>query len=268
MAQLHSAISGSNGVMGEHLVARLEQLEHRVTRVDRSGIYKGKVNYFFDLAAYGNMVYHDDVDEIYKANLLRTMKSIKNKYGGMVYVSTSSVNLPKQTHYSLSKKMAEDFIKFQVNEINLPIVITRPFTVIGPGEQPAHLIPTLIRSCFTRQEMPFVGEPVHDFIDVRDVCDALIILAQNANKLRGQVFDIGSGEMYTNTEVKEIVEDICGSPANTSVVKKLRSYDTKDWKADSIPLIKLGWNPKYTLRQSIKDMVGEYTREYDGGLRL
>src|SRR3990167_4628454 len=142
------AISGSHGFIGSKLAERFssEQLE----RLGRNETFLGNLKVVFDLAAYGNLVGQDNIHEIYRANLMRVVdtasKSHLSKY---IYVSTSSVMLPVQTPYSLSKKATEEFLRFKGN-----CAIVRPFTVIGVGEHKIHLIPKLIDSCLDGTEMP------------------------------------------------------------------------------------------------------------------
>ncbi len=267
MKEIKYAVSGSHGFIGEHLVSRLG--EEHVTRLSRQGFSRYDVDGVFDLAAFGNSSGHTekDVTEIYTANLLRVVelsrhlltKESQSKF--LIYISTSSVTLPHQTYYSASKKATEEFLQIYARENNYPVAIVRPYSVTGPGEQAEHLIPKLIHSCMTGEEMPFVGEPVHDFIDVRDFVDALLVIRGDMETSRGDMFSIGRGVQYTNEQVKDIVESVTGKPANLKRIDSMRSYDVNNWVADTYRIKELGWRPKYTLGQSITDMVNEYEKE-------
>jgi len=140
-----------------------------------------------------------------------------------------------------------------------PICIVRPGSVIGTNEQPQHLIPKLIDSCLHHSRMDFVKEPTHDFVDVRDVVDAMLLIAENAKAHPGQTFEVARGKAVSNKEVLDLVEKTTKGRANLHNVESLRPYDNTDWKLDNSAIKELGWRPQYTLRQTIKEMVNDRT---------
>jgi len=244
--------------LGEALVSRLEQANNKVFRLGRDGVIPEGLNVVFDCAAFGNLAGHrGDPKEIYKANLMRVITEMdylddKTKY---IYISSSSVARPTQITYSLSKKAAEEFLQIQDKKI----AIVRPFSMTGIGDQPEHLIPTLIRSCLKGEEMPFVPEPHHDYIDVDDVVDALLIIADKG-LFEGEVYQVGRGKSYSNQEVREMVENATGKKANVQLVESMRSYDSTDWVSDNTRIWSLGWKITKSLEQTIQEMVN-YARK-------
>lgn len=199
-------------------------------------------------AGYGNYYDQNDVYETYKANVLEPIRLLTNsKFDSFTYISTSSVLIPTQTDYSRSKKVMEWVLENQ----NKPYLIVRPSSVTGVGEQSQHLIPTLIRSCIDGTEMPFVGEPKHDFIDVDDFCNGIITLTKEG--FFNQTVNISSGIQYSNEEVKEMVESITGKKANIKRVKSMRKYDTDEW------IVKPDLTATKSLELSIEEMVDDYT---------
>ena len=252
------AISGSHGFLGKHLFKRLERLGYTLERIDRNGLFSGEADWIFDLGAYGNLFGQNDKKEMLKANVIKLGRLLLKEYEALVYISSSSVGLKIQTDYSKSKKEAEDLLKRHVSTYDSPAVIVRPYTIIGQGEPDIHLIPKLINSCLYGEKMPFVPAPVHDFVDVRDLVEALILIAKNADKHKGETFEIGTGKAHANWEIKELIEEICGTSANLEIVDSLRPYDTRSWVANNSKITRLGWKPKYTLKQTIFNMVSEY----------
>jgi nucleoside-diphosphate-sugar epimerase len=254
MAQYKSAISGSSGFIGSHLVAKLESLEHKVIRLDRTGNLPEQVDYLFDLASYGNFHFQTDHVEIFNANVIRLLKLLRQvkKIKGIVLTSSSSVLLPEITFYSASKIAVETISR----AFNLPIVTARPSTIIGTNEPGHHLIPTLINSCFTSKQMDFVASPIHDFLSVDDYVEAIILMAKNAKKLKHKILNVSSGKSFSNAQIKEKVERIMTTPANIRLVKNLRSYDSTKWKVKpSRELFDLGWKPKQKIDLVIQDMA-------------
>lgn len=247
-------VSGSHGFLGKHLVAALEQRQFEIIRLSRDWKEIPEVDYIFHLAAYGNRYNQQDEDEIIRVNLMQTLDlfmTTKNMpYKKFVYVSTSSITLPVQTLYSASKLACEALIR----AYDKPIVIVRPYSVTGVGEQEEHLIPTLIRAAYSGEEVPFVPEPVHDFIDVEDVVEAMIeIVWKDLFFYCGgdTIYDLGSGQNYSNRQVLELVEKITNKKVKTKIVAPMRNYDNLEWKSPQ------NWSHK-SLEQSIKEMVEDY----------
>jgi nucleoside-diphosphate-sugar epimerase len=217
---------------------------------------------FFFCSGYGNMVEHDNTMAIWKANMLDLLfvldRSPKN-FNSFVYISTSSVKRPKQTIYSRSKKAGEEVCLSYMDKYQLPIAIIRPLSVTGRFEQENHLIPKLIDSCLNGTRMDFVPHPRHDFIDVSDFVDAVMMISDL--HARG-VFEVGRGVSYSNQEVLEIVEKVTGKKANINIVQSLRPYDTKDddWVCTNKKVFEMGWEPKKSLELSITEMVNDARR--------
>ena len=240
-------INGSSGFLGNKLVDRLSK-DNDIVRLDRSGYIPQDIDVCFDLAAYGNLWGQNKIDKIYKANVYRVAKEISNYKGRIIFISTSSVTLPQQTFYSLSKKATENMLLLRGNS-----VIVRPYSIYGPQEYEGHLIPKLIDSCLNGTKMSFVPDPIHDFVYIDDFIDALILLKDSDYS---GVIEVGTGEGHTNEQVKEIVEKITSKKANLVYVDKLRNYDNRDWICQSNKIVSFGWQPQTTLFKGI----GNYER--------
>ena len=258
------AISGYHSFIAKHLIKKLEQLGHTLVLIDRAFLYsldaltkllvKEKPDYIFHLSACGNMAGQIDKSEIFQANVVNTfnllMASQAVDYKAFINFSTSSVLLKHETMYSTTK-LASEIIVSQFSKT----ISIRPSTVIGVGEQPQHLIPILIRSCIYGDEMPFIGEPSHDFIAVDDLISGILKVIENMDKNIRSI-NISSGKQYTNEEVRKIVEKMTNKKANIKYIEgKMREYDTKDWKVDNSKILNLGWQPLFTLEETIGKMI-------------
>lgn len=251
-------LTGASGFIGSKLRKALYDQDKEVTSIPHTRIYGyGLEPYerFFFLSTYGNMADHNDVSQVLGANINDLSyvlnESLQLNPGLFVYVSSSSVNLKHQTFYSNTKKAGE----LMVQSMSFETCIVRPFSIIGRGEQKEHLIPTLIRSCMEGTEMPFVPDATHDYVDVDDVVDGILMLS---DQKRTGVFELGSGVEIRNYEVRDIVEAACGTKANTRTVRNLRSYDNQTWFCNN-PVD--GWKPKKTIETSVKEMVKAYQNE-------
>lgn len=250
--------TGVSGFLGSALRRKLPNL----ISIPHSKIHSIKLEpfeKFYFLSSYGNMADQTDTAKIIKANVTDLCdildEAVKHQFKSFVFISTSSVKLRIQTTYSRCKKAAEEILLAYKEKYNLPIVIIRPLSITGINEQPQHLIPTLIRSCMTGEQINFVREPKHDFIDIDDVIEGILSLSSHDT---GGIFELGSGTSYSNQEVLELVEKVTGKKANVNIVPSLRSYDTTQWVSQNFRARGFGWLPRKSLQVSIEEMVKEY----------
>lgn len=256
MIQQTVLITGAHGFLGKALVVRLQSLGYRCVALSREQLNdptelkkfcsKLKPEYVFICHAYGNMHSQTDRQTIFDANIVKTfnlLEAVKDlNYAKIIYISSSSVNLPVQTLYSVTKKMTEKMLR---NYRDYTIV--QPFSITGVGEQKEHLIPTLIDAAYTGKPVELVLDPVHDYIDIEDTISALMSLKDSK---RGLV-RLGSGRMHTNAEVLNLVEQTTGKKINMTAVGALRDYDSDFWQASEV------WGRK-SLADSIKEQVIHY----------
>jgi nucleoside-diphosphate-sugar epimerase len=224
------------------------------------------------LASYGNLHGQDFIPEIYQAcitkllNLLLAAKGTPcqgmvtagstSEYGNKNEPMAEEMLLEPKTFYAAAKAGATHLAQVWALQNNFPLVIYRPSSITGVGEQSIHLIPTLIRSCLFKEPIPFVGEYKHDYINVMDVCDALAVLTESANLHKGEIFNVGSETQYSNQEVRDMIEEITKSKAKIITYAKLNPQNVSDmWVCDSTKMRSLNWKPKYTLFNTLKEMV-------------
>lgn len=246
-------ITGSHGFIGSHLMRRLEgQINVPLPYGTKSFQYFKR---FFFLSSYGNLSHQTEDDKIREANVHDLLKIISRiESGTFVFTSTSSVLLPVQTAYSRCKRAAEEIL-LSIQNPNIRVIIVRPYSVTGVGEQPQHLIPRLIHSCATGDPIPFCPEPTHDWIDVEDIVTGLVGLSENPNA-RG-IYELGNHKPIPNWYVKQVVETEMGSPANT-VEMPPRAYDNKEWFCMDYAADMLLPEPRKSLETSIRQMVVDY----------
>jgi nucleoside-diphosphate-sugar epimerase len=245
---MKEAISGSSGFIGSRLSERLPG----AIKLDRTGELPENIDLVYDLASYGNMAHHENGEEIFKANVLRVLKLLESD-ARFILTSSLSVKLPNKTLYSSSKEAVENIARVYASE-GKKVCVVRPASITGVGEQQEHLIPKLIDSCLNGTEMPFVKEPVHDFLDVDDFVGALLTI-RDKGQFVGEVYEIGTGIQFSNDEIRVLVEKYTGKKANIKLVDSMRSYDTKDWKANIERIYSLGWSPQKGILQTIQEMV-------------
>ena len=138
----------------------------------------------------------------------------------IVYVSSGHVYAPPfnrrplgegaalapRSAYARTKLAAEHEIAGIANRSGVPLMIARVFGLVAPG-QPAHyVLPALIDRARTGRLEAIPGlDNVRDYLDARDVCDDLLLLATAARPRSPQVVNVCSGVPVTIRELLRVV---------------------------------------------------------------
>ncbi|MBC8145018.1 MAG: GDP-mannose 4,6-dehydratase, partial [bacterium] len=103
------------------------------------------------------------------------------------------------------------------------------------------------------------GEQRRDFVNVHDVVDANILVMDDA-RANNQVFAVGGGHPYTVNEFAGIVAREFGRNDLAPLIPgEFRFGDTRHTLSDISKLRTLGWEPKRTADDSVREYV-EYLR--------
>ena len=135
------------------------------------------------------------------------------------------------------------------------ICLARPFNIIGPG-MPGHLsIPSFLRQLRDSSrtiETQNLGS-IRDFIDIRDVVEALWILAQRGQ--HGEAYNLCSGE---GTSMRAIVDELKNLSRSTAEV--IESTSAAGGPAVSIGdgakmMRNFGWKPLIKVDMALRNIV-------------
>ena len=96
------------------------------------------------------------------------------------------------------------------------------------------------------------GNSIRDFINIHDVVDALILVMVD-DKANGQVYNVGGGHPYTVLEFAKTVAFVFGCNFEPKIPSEYRFGDTRHIFSDISKLKSLGWEPKRTIMDSIKE---------------
>ena len=96
------------------------------------------------------------------------------------------------------------------------------------------------------------GNSIRDFVNISDVVDALILVMES-DKANGQVYNVGGGHPYTVLEFAKNVAQVFACDFEPKIPKEYRFGDTRHILSDISKLKSLGWEPKRTIVDSIKE---------------
>jgi nucleoside-diphosphate-sugar epimerase len=195
-------------------------------------------------------------------------------YSGLrrfVYASTSSVygryasgdeTLPVRpiSPYGVTKLAAENLCRAHAEELGLPLVVLRYFSVYGPRQRPDMGYYKFVHCLLTGQAVTVYG----DGRQVRgntyiDDCVAATLAAVEA--LPGEIYNVGGGEAASVWDILEKLERIT---AKKAVVRQeaARPGDQRYTSADTGKLLRhLGWRPQVGLDEGLARQV-EWQRPF------
>ncbi|TSC68972.1 MAG: nucleoside-diphosphate-sugar epimerase [Parcubacteria group bacterium Gr01-1014_70] len=265
---------------------RLEDIERDVELVKgditnaeqvRDVVSRLKPHYVFHLASTTmavSPVRHMEVNAIGTINLLEALVETKPErfvYTGSAAVYGSGNSLREDAEFSpntifgAAKASTSIIVRTYADMYKLPTVELRFFLPYGPWEHPNRLIPHIILSALSGQDLPLTsGEQERDPTYIDDVIDALILAATNP-VTPGSIFNIGSGEAVTVRHIVEKTLELMGNPVKPEFGKvPTRENEIMHMSADIRAAREgLGWEPKHSLADGLQKTINWWKQNRD-----
>lgn len=242
-------------------------IDHKVDILNRELIFKIiqniAPNKICHLATYGVYPSQKEEKKILETNLMGTVNLLEalDEINYDCFINTGSCfeygkNQKKvkeldecnpDTIYSISKFSATLYCNYIANSKDKNIGTVRLFTPYGDYEENGRLMALLFINLINNKNIelsnPYASR---DFIYIEDVIDAYLAILNNPKKLKGQVFNICSGEKTSVIDMKKKVEkvlNISGKLENKEVSK--RESDNTDWLGDNTLFsLTYNWKPQ------------------------
>ncbi len=103
--------------------------------------------------------------------------------------------------YSASKASSDHLVKAYFKTYNLPVTLSNCSNNYGPYQHEEKLIPTIIRSCLQKKEIPIYGDGqnIRDWLYVEDHCEAISEVIQKGQL--GETYNIGGNNELCNLDL-------------------------------------------------------------------
>lgn len=198
-------------------------------------------------------------------NLLEAMSTVRPQrivhvgsgleYGSSPAPLAESHPLGPSTFRGCAKAMAT-LLCSQAAEAGVPIVTLRAFSVYGPGEAPARIVPTTIRAALEGRPFSITRDCRRDFVFVDDVVEACVRAADAAG-VAGSIINIGTGVETANEDLVAAVEEVTGRRIQLGPGRAAPSpLDGSQWVADISRAARvLQWHPVHSLRAGLLESV-------------
>ena len=169
--------------------------------------------------------------------------------------------------YSASKAGSDHLARAWFDTYRLPVVVTNCSNNYGPYQFPEKLIPLTILSALQGKPLPVYGDGsnVRDWLYVEDHVDALVAALTRGEP--GETYLVGGGAEMRNIEVVRticsILDEIAPSGSGSyerliTFVKDRPGHDFRYAIDASETTRRLGWKPKHTFEQGIRETVQWY----------
>jgi dolichol-phosphate mannosyltransferase len=231
----------------------------------------------FNCVAYGAYSFETDSNLIYQTNFNFTSRLVARleKRGIASYVHAGSSSeygdraagpaeegpTAPNSDYSVSKVAAANLLHYYGKRKKFPCANLRLYSVYGPQEDAARLIPNVIRRGLEGGYPEFVSPSIsRDFVFVDDVTEAFVDAALNLEEPNyGDSFNIGTGQKTTIGDVAAVAREEFGLPGEPQFTMLERRWDLADWFAniDKARQV-LKWQPRTTFRDGLERTVRWY----------
>ncbi len=192
-------------------------------------------------------------------------------YGVSAEPHGEDARIETQDVYGLSKRFGEEQVAAFHRQTGTPCVVARLFNVFGRGETNPHVIPEILRQLREHPDTLNLGNTGarRDYVHVTDVAAAMrLFLGSEAPGCR--TYNVGTGVSASVAEIVAALEAALGHRiAIEQSADKLRPVDRPNLQADNARIrADLGWAPRVTLAEGLRDLLGEAPRTVSANLRV
>jgi UDP-glucose 4-epimerase len=193
----------------------------------------------------------------------------QHSVGSLVFASSAAVYAPSDDPctedgtplaplevYGESKLAAERLVGAFHADTGIPSTILRLFNAIGHHETNPHVIPHILESLRTSDVIRLGNiEPRRDYIDTRDIAEAITCIAERAGGLR--TFNVGTGAAHSVRDVIDVLRSILGRPITVIAdPSRMRATERMLLAADIQAIGRaMGWRPRWSLEATLRDLV-------------
>ncbi len=166
--------------------------------------------------------------------------------------------------YDVSKACADMIAQTYYTTYGLPLAVTRCGNIYGGGDLNFNrIIPGTIRS-FLFNERPIIrsdGQYVRDYIYIKDVIAAYILLAENLHRsdVRGQAFNFSTNNRMNVLEIVDVIAQQMKSGLTPDIQNTAKAEIPAQYLSSEKALQVLGWKAAFGIEAGLKETIAWYT---------
>ncbi|MBI4281346.1 dTDP-glucose 4,6-dehydratase, partial [Candidatus Uhrbacteria bacterium] len=154
--------------------------------------------------------------------------------------------------YAASKAGGDHLCRAYVKTYNAPVIVTHSCNFFGPYQYPEKMLPLFITNLLEGKTVPLYGDGqnIREWIYTEDHCRAIDLILHKGKI--GDVYNIGTGDRFTNSELTTMVLTALGKGEEMIERVKDRLGHDRRYAIDSAKLrTELGWKPQYTFNEAL-----------------
>lgn len=247
-------------------------------------IKKYRIEFIFHLAAQAlvDIAYKDpkgtlENNLLSTINILEIARTNKNIKGVIVASSDKAYgDLHKKKYiesdplsgdhpYETSKSATDLISTTYYKTYKTPIVVTRFGNIYGEGDLNfSRIIPGIIKAIVKSEKLLVRsdGKYIRDYLYVKDVVDGYLLLAENIEKVRGEVFNFGSEETLSVFDLIKLIEKTLNKKIKYKILNIAKNeilYQSLDYR--KIKKL-LDWRPKYSIKNTVEKIYRWYKKVF------
>lgn len=168
--------------------------------------------------------------------------------------------LNPKSPYASAKCGADRLVYSFIKTYDIPGVIVRPFNQYGPNQHLEKVIPRFITSALNDLHLTVHGggKAKRDWLYVEDTCYRIDkVIKSPIERIKGEVFNLGSGEVISVMEIANMILDILKRPQSLITyigdrLGQVQNHCSSTEKANKILGIKPGRSFEEGLKQTIE----------------
>ena len=189
-------------------------------------------------------------------------------YGSVEHATKEDEPIKPTSPYAASKVAFDMYLMSVHKFLKFPMNIIRPSNAYCPGQLLHRVIPKAVVCGLTGRKLPLQGggRAEKSYIHARDLARAIHMVAEKAPL--GTIYNVGPLKPTSIRTLVEIIAKVMGLPFEQvcQVTEDRLGQDSRYWLDSSAIKHDLGWEPKISLEEGIKDMV-EWGKVYLDQLR-
>jgi CDP-paratose synthetase len=286
MKKTRILMTGATGFLGSHLLKRLVRSEYKIAICKRSFSNTSRIQSLlskvehFDLdkdtiekifsKARPDIIIHCATDygrkdrhplSVIETNLILPLKLLKEGVanGASCFINTDTILDKRISNYSLSKQQFKQWFKLYSDKLVCVNIALEHF--YGPYDDRTKFVSYVLEELLSNAAQIDLtkGRQKRDFIYIDDVIDAFVTILSHLDKIpKGfHDFEIGTDKQMEIRQFVMLIKKLAGNKDTKLNFGALpyRKNEQMDPTIDTAAIRKLGWSPKYSVKEGIMKTI-------------
>jgi UDP-glucose 4-epimerase len=189
--------------------------------------------------------------------------SSSSLYNGLTPPHREDMKILVADYYTEARLAIERLAELYSRLYEIDYAGMRFFSVYGPHEEAKRQYANMVTQFFWDMKAgrsPVIfgdGSQTRDFVYVKDVVDALLLISQTKDKKSIGIFNVGTGRAYSFNDVIRMLNDKLGKDISPIYQPNPIKNYVQHTQADISKLNALGFAAKYDLEQGIDQIINQ-----------